>query len=154
MAGVLGHVSPVLVLMCGAAGLAAFAFIAWRKKQRTASLFAMTALLLWTTTILAARQHPTGIMAGRYHFGPIVLTVWAVILLQRSWKWGLVVALAIPLARWSDWRVPPVPDYSWRTASACLGNSARCRIPIPPEGWFIDTADRVGKQQLTCGHRD
>jgi hypothetical protein len=151
---ILRYSPPMLLLACMAGAMAAVVLLAWRKGRRSAGVFAGLAILLWTTTIVAARHHPSTILADRYHFGPIVLTVWAALLLQRSWLVGLAVALAVPVAHLDAWRVAPVRDYSWSTASACLHQPGGCVIPIPPEGWVIDTQERVGKRKLVCGDRD
>jgi len=151
---VLHHLPSMLFLACLAGAIAVLALVAWRGGRFTAVVFAGVAFLLWSTTIAAARNHPASILAERYHFGPVVMVVWAALLLQRSWIVGFAVAMAVPVAHFGAWRIAPVPDYHWRTASACLRDPSGCVIPIPPEGWFIDMHERVGKEKLLCGDRD
>ncbi len=124
------------------------------RKHYGAAVLAAASLVVGLTTLVSVRAHPDMILAARYHFLPITLAVWSVVLLQRRWQAAAVAALVVPLLSVGTWKAPPRADLDWATASACLSSGGPCVIPIHPEGWKIDVDERFGRNQAICGHRD
>lgn len=124
------------------------------RRNHAAAVLAAASLLVTMTTLVSVRAHPDMILAARYHFLPITLAVWSIVLLQHRWQGAALAVLVVPLLSMPLWKVPPRADLDWATASACLSSGGPCVIPIHPEGWKIDVEERFGRRQAICGHRD
>lgn len=145
---------PLLLLVALVAGITGYQV--WRRGPGVRVSLACLACagLSWAVLVVSLPVAGMG-LASRYHFGPVVMLEWALVMAAPGLVAGLLPVLFVSVASAVPFVLPVRADRGWHAGAACLESGRTdCRIPIHPEGWVIAMDEPVGKRQLTCGNRD
>jgi hypothetical protein len=81
-------------------------------------------------------------LGDRYFHLPLVMTLWTLLfgVYLSSWKgWicrGLLLLMALSTA--TVFQAPPLQDLAWQSYAKRINGEETTRIPIHPQGWFIE----------------
>ena len=136
-----------LAWLISSAAILSYGFMIYRaitlRAYTTLTILAAGLLILGSTLLkYSLALHLLYDAGPRYYYIPTICFVWALLsLLPRSriLPSFLLLTMSFSTLTINDmYRETPLVNYHWRKWTRCIRREPHCRIPINPEGWYVE----------------